>query len=105
MGEGGWAQVELFTGTGGARKIEAARQFLSKIGVSFKDCAAMGDDLVDVPLLRKVGFPAAPASAETFVKRIALFVSKRPGGSGAVRDLVNFILEAREIDPTTLSFN
>lgn len=100
--EGGWAPVELFTGMGGVRKIEAAMQFLSKIDVSFEECAAMGDDLVDVPLLRKVGFPAAPISAERIVKEMVQFVSERPGGSGAVRDLVNFILEAREIDPTTL---
>jgi len=103
--DGGWAPVTLFTGMGGAKKVEAAEQFLSKIGVSFEECAAMGDDLVDVPLLRKVAFPVAPAQAETIVKKIALLVTKRPGGSGAIRDFVNFILDARGIDPTTLSFN
>lgn len=101
-GDGGWDHVMLFTGMGGARKVEAAEQFLSSVGISFEECAAMGDDLVDVPLLRKVGFPVAPAQAEEAVKRIALFVTVRPGGSGAVRDFANFILDARGIDPTTL---
>lgn len=100
---GGWAEVAFFTGMGGARKIEAAEQFIISIGVSFEECAAMGDDLVDVPLLRRVGFPVAPAQAEKVVKEIALFITERPGGAGAVRDFVNLIFEARGIDPTILS--
>ncbi|KKS44587.1 MAG: 3-deoxy-manno-octulosonate-8-phosphatase [Candidatus Azambacteria bacterium GW2011_GWA2_42_9] len=103
--DGGWARVELFLGMGGPRKVEAAEQFLASIDASFEECAAMGDDLVDVPLLRKVAFPVAPAQAEKVVKEIALFVTERPGGAGAVRDFVNFILRARGIDPTTLPFN
>ncbi len=101
-GDGGWSHVVLYPGMGGPRKVEAAEQFLSSIGVSFEECAMMGDDLVDMPLLRKVGFPAAPAQAEKAVKKIALFISERQGGAGAVRDFANFILDSRGIDPTTL---
>jgi len=101
-GDGGWEQVRLFTGMGGSRKVEAAEIFLKEAGLTFADCAAMGDDLVDVPLLQKVALSAAPAQAEQVIKDMVHFVAKRNGGDGAVRDFANFILEARGIDPLTL---
>ena len=100
-----WGEVGLWTGSGGNTKVEVAQEWLSKNGLGWDSCSVMGDDLVDVPLLRKVAFPVAPAQAEKVVKEIALFVTERPGGAGAVRDFVNFILRARGIDPTTLPFN
>ena len=62
----------------------------------------MVDDLVDVPMLRAVGFRACPITAEEVIREMADFVSERPAGHGAVRDLANLILTARDIDPKTL---
>ncbi|KKW23523.1 MAG: 3-deoxy-D-manno-octulosonate 8-phosphate phosphatase, YrbI family [Parcubacteria group bacterium GW2011_GWA2_51_12] len=104
-GDGGWEHVRLFTGMGGARKLEAAEIFLKEVGATFEECAAMGDDLVDVPLLRKVALSAAPAQAEQVIRDMVHFVTERNGGEGAVRDFANFILEARGIDPRTLPPN
>src|SRR3989338_5113771 len=105
-GDGGWPSVHLYTGMGGEKKVVAAKQFLQKVGLrSLQDCAMMGDDLVDVPLLRLVSLRAAPAQAEDVVKNLCHFVAKRDGGKGAIRDLANFILDARGIDPTTLPPN
>ena len=101
-GDGGWGHVKLFTGTGGEKKIVAAEEWLKEVGISFESCAYMGDDLVDVPILRKVAFRAAPVSADPAIKKIAYFVSERPGGNGAFRDFANFILAARGIDSLTL---
>lgn len=98
----GWKHVKLFTGMGSSRKVEAAEQFLTEIGLLFDVCAFMGDDLVDVPLLQKVALRAAPISADPAVKNMVHFISERPGGYGAFRDFANFILQAREIDPFSL---
>ena len=55
----------------------------------------VGDDLQDVPLMRKVGFAAAVADAEPCVIEAAHYVAGRPGGCGAVRDIADFVLHAR----------
>ena len=99
---GVWSTVELFEGRGGERKVEAAEKWLLQYNLCWADCAVMGDDLVDVSMLRKAGLKVAPSSAELVVLGMAEFVSRRPGGSGAIRDLANFILEMRNVDPTTL---
>jgi 3-deoxy-D-manno-octulosonate 8-phosphate phosphatase KdsC-like HAD superfamily phosphatase len=107
-GDGGWLPVGLYTGMGGPKKVIAAadflteRQILKDAQVDWSKVAAMGDDLVDIPLLRKVAFPVAPAQAEEVVLIEAKHVTKRPGGAGAIRDFANFVLMARGIDPTTL---
>jgi len=98
----GWPHVVLYEDRGGAKKIEAAQAFLDEHGWTFEDAAFMGDDLVDVPLLKRVSLPAAPAQAEAAVRRICSFVSERDGGGGAIRDFANMVLEARGIDPFTL---
>jgi 3-deoxy-D-manno-octulosonate 8-phosphate phosphatase (KDO 8-P phosphatase) len=56
--------------------------------------AYVGDDVLDVPLLRRVGFAAAVADAEPCVLDAVHFVAARPGGHGAVRDVADFILQA-----------
>jgi len=100
--DGGWSPVVLYTGRSGLGKVEAAEHFLNQVGHTFSQCSYMGDDLVDIPLLRLVALPVAPAQGETIVRDIAQFVSMRNGGEGAVRDFANFVLASRGIDPTTL---
>ena len=68
---------------------------LRAAGVSDDAIAFMGDDLIDLPLLRRVGFAAAPADAVEEVRMAAHWVSSRPGGQGAVRELVEFVLRAQ----------
>ena len=100
---GGWGKVGLFKGLVGIQKLEAAEEWLSEHNMTWAECAVMGDDLVDVPMLRKARLKVAPRSAEQVVLSMADFVSRRPGGGGAIRDLVNFILEIKGVDQTTLS--
>ncbi len=57
--------------------------------------AYMGDDLIDLPLLRRAGFAAAPADASPDVRAAAHWVSSHAGGAGAVRELVEFILKSQ----------
>lgn len=100
--DGKWPLMGIFTGSQGSQKVETIEGWLKKIGVSWEECAAMGDDLADFQLLKKVGVAAAPAQAESVVKEIADYIAPREGGNGAIRDFCNLILEARKIDPTSL---
>ena len=57
--------------------------------------AYIGDDLVDLPIMVKVGFAATVADAVSDVKKIAHFISDFNGGEGAVRQIIEFILKAQ----------
>ena len=61
-----------------------------------EDVAYMGDDLLDIPVLRRVGLSAAPADAAPEVRERVDWVSPSGGGRGAVRDLIEFVLRAQE---------
>ncbi len=63
------------------------------------EVAVMGDDLPDLPLMRRAGFALAPADAVPEVRRAAGWVARRPGGAGAVRDAVEMLLKARKAWP------
>lgn len=101
-GDGGWPHVVLFAGVGGEGKVVSAKRWLTGIGVPIQACAFMGDDMVDTQLLQEVGLSAAPISADPYIKEIVSFVSERPGGYGAFRDLANFILKAKGLNPLNL---
>jgi len=75
-------------------KAAALREVLREQGVPPEDTAYVGDDIVDVPVLRMVGFSAAPCDAEQYVLDTVDFVSSRPGGMGAVREIIEFVLKA-----------
>lgn len=79
-------------------KVPAAETFAKKYNITFEEMAFMGDDLFDIPLLQKVGFSAAPKNARKEVKRIVHYVTKLEGGKGAVREVIDMILEARRKD-------
>ena len=60
-----------------------------------EEIAYVGDDLIDLAVMARVGFPAAPADAAAEVQNLACFVSGKPGGKGAVREIVEFVLKAQ----------
>lgn len=68
---------------------------LAHLGFADAEVAYMGDDVNDVPLLRKVGLSACPADARPEVKEVVHFVARSPGGRGAVRELCDLVLKAR----------
>lgn len=103
--EGKWAPVAALGGkkVQGKDKVALGEQWLSDIGVTWEECAFMGDDLSDYFIMQKVGLATAPAQAEEVIKNIAHYVAPRKGGDGAVRDLTNLILDAQNVDVTTLA--
>jgi 3-deoxy-D-manno-octulosonate 8-phosphate phosphatase (KDO 8-P phosphatase) len=76
-------------------KLVPYRQMLEATGLSDEQVAFMGDDIIDIPLLKRVGFAAAPADAVAEVLPFAHFVAKNRGGWGAVRELCDMILKGQ----------
>ena len=68
---------------------------LKKKGLSPREAAFAGDDLVDLPVLARVGLALAPADAVPEVLAAAHFVAPAPGGRGAARQMVEFILKGQ----------
>jgi 3-deoxy-D-manno-octulosonate 8-phosphate phosphatase (KDO 8-P phosphatase) len=79
---------------GSKRKLEAYESILRETGLGEEEVAYVGDDIVDVPVMRRAGFSAAVADAEEYVKEAAMYVTERPGGRGAVREITDLILKA-----------
>ena len=79
---------------GASDKVAVWRAICDERRLTPQETAYVGDDIQDVPLLRKVGFAAAVADAEPCVREAAHYVAGRPGGRGAVRDIADFILRA-----------
>jgi 3-deoxy-D-manno-octulosonate 8-phosphate phosphatase (KDO 8-P phosphatase) len=76
-------------------KLEVYEKILSETQFAPDEIAYVGDDLVDIPLLRRVGLAVAVADAVDEVKAAAHLVTQRPGGQGAVRELIELILRAQ----------
>jgi 3-deoxy-D-manno-octulosonate 8-phosphate phosphatase (KDO 8-P phosphatase) len=81
----------------GERDKLAGYARLAHLGVPDEEVAYMGDDVNDVPLLRRVGLAACPADARPEVREVAHFVARSPGGRGAVRELCDLVLRAKGI--------
>ena len=80
-------------------KAVALAALLERRGIAGADCACLVDDTPDLPLMHGVGLPAAVADAEPAVIAAARFVTRRPGGQGAVREFCDWLLAARESSP------
>jgi len=76
-------------------KMAVYRALKERYGFSDHEVSYMGDDVVDLSLLRVVGLPAVPADADPEAINVARFVARNRGGRGAVRELVETILRAR----------
>jgi 3-deoxy-D-manno-octulosonate 8-phosphate phosphatase (KDO 8-P phosphatase) len=83
--------------TGGGRKLATFAAMLARRGVAWDECAFVGDDLADLPLLTRVALPIAVANAVPEVKAAAAIVTRRAGGEGAVREVAETILKARAV--------
>jgi 3-deoxy-D-manno-octulosonate 8-phosphate phosphatase (KDO 8-P phosphatase) len=84
-----------FVYMGQAFKMHAVREIMAKENVSLDEIAYVGDDVIDLPVMRECGFAVAVANARPQVKAEAHYVTPSAGGYGAGRDAVEFILEAK----------
>ena len=74
-------------------KLPVVEQLAEQLGLLPANMAFIGDDLTDIPVMRYVGFAVAVANAVEEVKQCADYVTTRPGGSGAVREVIEYILK------------
>ena len=82
---------------GVSEKLSAYKEIVRQSGLKPFEIAYMGDDWLDLVLLTRVGFAAVPANAVMEVQDVAHYVSGRPGGHGAVREVCDLLLEAKGI--------
>lgn len=76
-------------------KLKVFREILGKEGLSASEVAFVGDDVIDLPVMRNCGFAVAVANARSEVKDDAHYVTPHAGGEGALRDVVEYILKAQ----------
>jgi len=75
-------------------KLACLDDVLGRLGIQADATCFIGDDLVDVPVMRRVGLGAAPADADPETRRAADYVTAATGGRGAVREVVDLLLRA-----------
>ncbi len=76
-------------------KLPAFEALVARLGLAPAECAYVGDDVVDLPVMRRVGLAIAVQDAHPLVVRHAHWQTPSPGGRGAARDVCELILEAR----------
>jgi 3-deoxy-D-manno-octulosonate 8-phosphate phosphatase (KDO 8-P phosphatase) len=82
---------------GALNKAEVMGLLLKETGVWPEEAVFMGDDMVDIPAMKMAGLAAAPSDAVTEVIECAHIITEVGGGRGAVRELCEFILRAKDL--------
>lgn len=80
---------------GQANKLATFERLRSRLDVTAASCACVGDDMPDVPLMRKVGLAFAVADAHPMARSAAHVVTSLAGGQGAVREVCDYLLALR----------
>ena len=76
-------------------KLAAYERFVRRFRLSHEQVCAIADDLIDLPVFRRVGFAVAVPNAVDEVKAASHYVTRRAGGRGAVREVIDLILKAK----------
>ena len=87
---------------GVTNKIKAYQKLKRNMKLSDGQIAYMGDDILDVSVLKKVALPICVKDANPVVRKFAKFVTKTKGGEGAVREVIDMLLESKKINPLEL---
>ena len=76
-------------------KAPVLRQLLTALGLQARQCACVGDDVPDLPLMQEAGLAVAVADAHPMASSLAHRRTRLPGGAGAVREVCDWLLAAR----------
>ena len=88
---------------GQGNKLPAYMELVEKLGLADDEVCYAGDDWIDLPVLDRVGLAVTVADAEPEVISRVHWVTSRPGGRGAVREICNLLLESRGLAETSLN--
>lgn len=78
-------------------KVKVLEDIKKRYGVSEEEICFLGDDLIDIGVMKKVGVPVAVGDAPPEVKRASVYVTGLKGGHGAVREVAEAILKAKRL--------
>lgn len=73
-------------------KVEAVEELMKKYSLTWEEVAFIGDDINDLPVLKKVGFAACPADGTVINRKAAHYVTEADGGHGCVREVCDLLL-------------
>ena len=76
-------------------KLAGWEQMLADLGLKPEECMYIGDDVVDMPPMRRAGFPVAVADAAPELDSVAMFRTQHFGGRGAVREAIEILLKGQ----------
>ncbi len=76
-------------------KIVQYEQLLEELGITDEEVCYVGDEIIDIGVMKRVGFAVAPSDAKTMAMDVAHWVTEKAGGKGVARELAEFILEAQ----------
>ena len=88
---------------GGLNKIPAYEELKEKYQLDDSEIAYLGDDLIDIPVMKMVGFPISVSNAVKEVKNISVHITKAKGGDGAFREAVEWIIMGQNIKKAVLT--
>jgi 3-deoxy-D-manno-octulosonate 8-phosphate phosphatase (KDO 8-P phosphatase) len=88
-------QVEHVIQGAGDDKVPAFEKLVKSMKLSGEQCSFMGDDIQDLPVMRRCGLAAAPSNGVSAVREAAHYVTTSHGGRGAVRELCDLIIRAQ----------
>jgi 3-deoxy-D-manno-octulosonate 8-phosphate phosphatase (KDO 8-P phosphatase) len=79
-------------------KLTPYQRIKSKLKIKDEEIAFVGDDLLDVPVLKKAGVPIVVRNSNHITKKYAVYITQANGGEGAVREVIDLILESKGIN-------
>ena len=88
---------------GSEDKLAAFLELLEKTGLDPAECAYMGDDVVDLPVMRRCGLAVCVPAAPALVKQHSHYLTQNSGGGGAVRELCELVMQAQGTFETQLA--
>lgn len=77
------------------RKMDAMKEIMAKAGVSAEEILYIGDDLIDIPVLKAAGIGVCPADSPEEIKKAADYTSPLPGGKGVLREVAELVLKSK----------
>ena len=77
------------------RKIDAYDELKEKYGISDNEICFIGDDIIDIPILEKVGFAVTVPNAPKYISNYSHYTTLLDGGRGAVREVIDLLIESR----------